>query len=516
MGSNSPVQFISDLSEPDWNVAEGRRYVPPGRPEALVTDLHAILGNRAYLVEVGGRVPINITIEGEPSRRQPTWQGQSFNFTGLHVDPAAPGTLSAFLDPSPAHVGETVMTLEASGRWVTAASNTAILPGAAYWIYASKGGDYSGPLEIQSSANEGLLYAAEITETEITLTNHMDASLVATLTNDDVLPLVRKDYQLATGAIWPPLTSHSLTLAPHETRVVTIGLRRALLVEGQTSGTVTVTGGGCRQRLPVTIQDAVLPAAAASPPAVSLRSPGFARLSAVATPPNPAHVGLWLGQVLIDEVSFVNDSEPSQRTIPVPTDREFPLRVLLHVNDAGQVRLLGQVTVLKKDTANGSEFVLVSDDALINAYDGATLVDGAPFGYRTTALGFESVGSAGTLLTGSLDTTLRGLLTIQRADPAHPYKHRYHPDHDALDPLYDPQGNDLSPILEEVWDITRSIEMTVSPQALDQNAPPDTNHDLLTGTYTESVTGMHKRPIISRGTLTLRRLTQIAEINPQP
>ena len=123
--------------------------------------------------------------------------------------------------------------------------------------------------------------------------------------------------------------------------------------------------------------------------------------------------------------------------------------------DANQRLMLFQSTILKQDTGNGERFVLISDDNLIASFDGATVVDGAAFGYRTSALGFDTVGGAGVNMTGSLSGGLNATLTIGGNDPVHPYKHRYHPDHDGLDPQYAPQAAGLSPLLEEVWEITQ-------------------------------------------------------------
>ena len=102
------------------------------------------------------------------------------------------------------------------------------------------------------------------------------------------------------------------------------------------------------------------------------------------------------------------------------------------------------------------EYVLISDDTLIPSFAGASLVDGEEFGYRLTSLGFGTVSGTGIAMSGDLATGLTATLNIPRADPVHPYKHGYHPDHDGLDPLYNPQATDLSPILTEVWDSPRA------------------------------------------------------------
>lgn len=82
---DSAVGYITSPDE-TWNDGVGRRYVPANRPEAVVTDLFSIFGNRAYLVEVGGTTSINLTVTGEPARVRRSWTGGSLNFSSPAVE----------------------------------------------------------------------------------------------------------------------------------------------------------------------------------------------------------------------------------------------------------------------------------------------------------------------------------------------------------------------------------------------------------------------------------------------
>lgn len=509
--SGSPVQFISDPAEADWNTAAGRRYVPAGRPEAVVTDLFAILGHRAYLVEVDGSSPVNLTVTGEPSRRSTPWQGQSYNLSGLSLDPAEPISLGDYFLPSAAHAGQKIYQLGAGGRWTEAAPSTIAGPGKAYWVFATQGSEYRAPLEVVREFEQGFLYAGEITEADVTLKNTTSAPMSVTLENVDALPLVHAQYDATQGTLWPGLSSHSLTLAAGETRVVTVGIRRSQL-SNQTGGTVTITGGGCRFRVPVIIGEEIEAVIASMNAEPAAGSPA----PSPAPPATSPYTGLWLGQVLVNKVAFVNDAVPANRTTPVNTATSFPLRVLLHFDAAGNAKLLGQVTILKKGQGADEEFVLVTNDTLIPSFAGASLVDGEEFGYRISALGFDTVSGTGIAMSGSLETGLSATLTTAKSDPVHPYKHRYHPDHDGLDAQYQPQAANLSPILEEVWIITRTVTLTVAAPTLDATQPPGAGDSILEGSYSEQVTGMHRETIRSSGSLSLQRLVKIPVLNPQP
>ena len=67
--------------------------------------------------------------------RAPKWLAQSFNFTGLRLDPSSPITLGDYFQPSPAHAGQKIMALSANGRWEEAAAGTMAQPGTALGLF---------------------------------------------------------------------------------------------------------------------------------------------------------------------------------------------------------------------------------------------------------------------------------------------------------------------------------------------------------------------------------------------
>ena len=362
--------------------------------------------------------------------RPPFFKGQSYNLTGLNLDTSDTVSFGDYFLPSEALAGQKVFQLNAQGNWVEAAPTATANPGQSYWISSRTGTDYAGPLDYSLEYSGGFLFAGEICEAAITLTNRTSAPMVVTIENEDSLPLVSESYDAALGAIWPALGTATLAIPAGEVRNVNIGIRKALLT-GQTEGNVLIRGGGAQHRIPVVIGDEIAPT-------VSLLRTGNAKSAGSAAKEQKGtaksdgddcpYAGLWVGQVLVDQVSFVNDGLVP--TTPVPTSDSFPLRILLHFTHSGQVTLLGQVTVLKTGVTNNEQFVLISDDSLIDRYGGATIEDGDDFGYRITALGFDTVGGAGIALTGNLEDInvgLSGTILIPKSDPVNPYKHTFSP-----------------------------------------------------------------------------------------
>lgn len=76
-------------------------------------------------------------------------------------------------------------------------------------------------------------------------------------------------------------------------------------------------------------------------------------------------------------------------------------------------------------------------------------------------------------------------------------------------------GTGLPAHLREVPEISRALQMTfaaVQPGDLS----PEAGYSIRTGTYQETVTGLHKNAIVTTGTFTLRRLNTLGQINPPP
>jgi hypothetical protein len=212
-------------------------------------------------------------------------------------------------------------------------------------------------------------------------------------------------------------------------------------------------------------------------------------------------------------------------TNPTPVARLFDLQVLLHVDADRKTRLLQQVTQLWKEgtyttDAQGNKVVavpgktvLVTDETKLGSYTGITLKDNKPVGRRLTAPAFYFPSTPAQnfiLLDGdfAVNQVVSGAYTIGFQDPRNPYLHRYHPDHDNLDVRF-------KDIKKEAFDIGRSFQFEIQAWDLAKGTPPaDYDYSTLNGVFRETLTGLHKYPINLLGTVQLRRLAEVSELNP--
>lgn len=213
--------------------------------------------------------------------------------------------------------------------------------------------------------------------------------------------------------------------------------------------------------------------------------------------------------------------------LPVATRREFELRLLLHSDDSGTVKLLKEATIMFQEGPNEAtpgQYVLVANDERLSEFTGSSLRDGVPVGIRLSTVAYDFTGSS-LALTGGLapGQTLAGILALSPTFATNPFLHKYHPDHNALNELSgDFLGNPASPDgmsspqRFEEFEIRRAIELVLA--AADPMADPDAGDAVLKGVFRETLSGpagqpgLHRQPIVVEGTLELRRVSTNATI----
>jgi hypothetical protein len=216
--------------------------------------------------------------------------------------------------------------------------------------------------------------------------------------------------------------------------------------------------------------------------------------------------------VTLRQVSEVHHA--TDTTTPSDTPAELEARLIVHVDDAGTVRLLEEVLQMWQDgttttdpetgnqvTATPGRFVQITDKTRLGDFKGATVRGNKLVGRRiSTAFvdfpGLEVVGS------GSWSSSLTFSFTLPADHPTNPFRHRFHPEHDQT---------------SESYAISRSLVLAFSstdPEAGISGPRPDWNTDRVAGTYAETLTGLHNRPINVAGTFTLQRFSSDGELNP--
>lgn len=176
----SSVQYISDPADGPWNEPGWGVWYAPTRPEAIVSSLYAIHGNRAYLVHAASACTWRVA--GTVAVHRPRWQADSFNLVGFGLAANTPPTFGAFFAGAQGRIGDRIYRL-VDDRWqpVTALDTARMQPGEAYWIYCRGQTAYAGPLELDLPGNGRVDFGSVTTEVRIGLRNHQTTPMRITL-----------------------------------------------------------------------------------------------------------------------------------------------------------------------------------------------------------------------------------------------------------------------------------------------------------------------------------------------
>ncbi len=525
------VDYIADPSEPVWNRDQWLSWVPAGQPESIANSLFAIPGHRAYLVKATAAGTLEVT--GRPSLRRATWKPDAFNLRGFPVDPGAPPTFREFFRDAPAHFDpaanapRAIYTLSGTGTWELVAPTDLMQAGAAYWVYSQGGSSFVAPFEVRiEGGGETLDFARQVSQLLIQTINHRGTTVNATLGETIAPPnpaLAYATFVPDTGREWEdlPVLLPQVLEARETRRLRLAAIRRTLPATTYESLIEIRDNQGTRFLLPVGIE--------------RLTAPDEAR----------RHAGLWIGVASVSQVSeahsgtlttnsVASDGTPLEMervgvsATPTPTRSAFPLRVLIHVDSDGTARLLREVTQMWEDgtyrvNADGTRevetpgrFVLLTDPAKFSQFKGVQAQGDAITGRRFSSVGFDFPGSGPgnsnnfVLLTGTFATgqNVSATMTLAESFATNPFRHKYHPDHDNLDARF-------TDFQAEAYAVVRAITLEFS--AVDPGegtALPDYGYSHLAGTYRETVTGLHRQPIHAAGTFRLRRVSEVAVLNP--
>jgi hypothetical protein len=546
----TPVQFIQDPEQlipgqPDWLI-----YLPTSHLARATMNLFALQGNRAYLIKLPDNASqLSWTFSGRPLTRRIEWLSDSFNFAGFQVEAINTPTFQNFFASSPAHAGQRVYRL-VNGLWslVTSPATTRLARGEAYWIFTRGQSTFTGPLDVAVEQGYGLDYGRILTEQTLTIRNNSATTNTVTVRRLGSRLPPGSEYPALAGAV--PLNFFQLNLAQNQvdaqwlplpsplTMVLRPGQEWNLRLEAQRAAMASFTpppgvtdvlyqsllevsdGAGSRRLVGVTARGlqtfpaggAGLRAAGGAPPAVHLRA------------------GLWVGSAAINKVNQpANVGAPNA---PVSTASEFQFRLLVHVDNNGQARLLQKVIQMWKDgtlttDSNGLQvvdvpgrFVLVTEDRFIPSFTGATLRDGEPVGRRlsSAAFGFRAPVS----MTGDFGSTsglLQCSVPVDFDDALNPFKHRFHPDHNNLDDSPQPQPLPLRTNVHglrytaESSSVNRDISLQFTATDPDNLSLAGFGDDQLGGVYRETLTGLHKDALHIEGVFRLQHASRIGVLN---
>ena len=542
----STVQFIQDPNEllpgqPNWLA-----YLPPDHPARVTRNLFSIRGGQAYLIKLKPGVDARSwLVVGQPVVRAPEWLSDSYNFVGFPIAPNRSPTFQSFFAGSAAHAGKPAYRLNSAGQWVTIgdAATTGLSSGKAYWVYCQGASTFSGPVQLGLDSSDGLIYGRTLMEQTLRIRNSSTSPASITIRAVSSLspptsssPVLAGPVPLAYFRIdaaqnqfgWLPLTGslQPAAIPPGQEWVLRLGANRSAMADFTPPATHNgvlyqslleiADGTGVRYLVPVSAEGL-----RSYPPSAAAIAPQSVGLNDVVPPPDP-RAGLWVGTASITGVNRPSNTADPDR--PVATASPFDFRLIVHVDDAGQVRMLQKVLLmfkpgtLKPDPANPDvnvvdqpgRFVLVTDDALISRFSGATLRDGQPVARRLSSPAFGFTTPIEFLGAGEFGA---GILSCEVAmgydDPLNPFKHVYHPDHDNLNDRFEskvPEGI-------ESFTVTRRIELEFTPEDPDRLAIAGWGDNQLGGIYRETVTGLQQYAIHTQGTFRLTQASRIGVLN---
>ena len=499
---NANAGTVEFIQNPNLLIESGPQMLNYQPGNTIVTNLHAIHGNQAYLIKMNDPITgsTTLTVNGEPKVPHINWKPNSFNFVGFHLDAVFPPLFDDFFAPSSAHNGDFItgrstpeiyVLDNATSSWVEVTNaSDAMKKGEGFWIYTHGSSEFNGPASVQLERRDGLHYGDTLTTQDVVFKNNsqndlqlislsLSAGAPANLLYYWKLNTVNNNFE---WAAFPPADRD---IPPGESQRLTLGVKRAGLTSSDllAANIDVADGAGTTFKIPL-----------------SVKGIDFS--------------GLWVGQAVVNKVSQPGLDNPDTPEIepesmdPLRTGSEFSFRIIVHLDDTGQAKLLSQVIQMWDEVAK--TMVLFTDDALISnpKYSGATLRDGKPVGRRISAPAFHDfkqslltpVGAFGQQGVGGVLTTTLGLPVV---DPTNPFIHRYHPDHLVPD--------ENTPAVRQ-FNIARTIKISFSDKDADGNNIVGSRglgwgSSDMGGIYEETITGLHKDDLYIKGTFLLHRVS---------
>ena len=509
--------FIQDPAEGLLSLDGWFGYYPEPRPEAFLTNLFTLSANTAYLVKLDDTVNHSITITGSPILRKKRWNSNGFTLTGISVVPGNEPTFGEFFAASNAHNGQPIYKLDTDGRWRVVANPfvETINSGESYWIFTQGPSNYQGLLDITLQQGESLDYRTVFTELDFVISNLSDVSNFVTLSRASGvrLPMKFLNVDPETGEeAWPTLPDNKVyELQPGEDIFITLAVDRLNFTEERMEQIFSISSEQGVRYLMEAGGDTIQPRTPATRGALARRG--------VAQVPE-SNAGLWIGTANVRAVSEAQTAG----TEPTPVGKPFVLRMIMHVDSTGTVRLLKNVVQMWQDgtyTTSDSNpdflevetpgfYVLLTDDSLIPNYSGVTMRSGQAAGIRYSTIAYDFNGNE-IEMNGELaiNNSLNVSLLVESEMPTNPFLHKFHPDHDNLDAQF------LN-FSQEAFQVTREMEFTFSPNNPnypDTEDPPGWGVQEMGGTFRESISGLHKNTIFVEGDFRLRRVAATPVLN---
>lgn len=493
-----------------WNPVGGTGRFVTGPTVPLATDvawqvwrrgkpaestLSQLIGGAAYLVKVAGNAT-TLQLTGRPVPPLYSLSGSGLNLVGfptLPPDSAGARNIETYfsydsvLKSNPPVLtyrgGELSAVTPTNPYTITNPRTTPLSRGKAYWVNTSAQTRYYGPIEV-TVLGATLDFGSTLSAVTVRLRNATDpskkVSVTATLSAvpsaapptgeapiAGPVPLLVRGPRAADTLDFtysPFGAGLSRTLAPGQQTEVTLALDRTAMSGG--------VGSVFQSVLQVT------------------DSLNLARIDLGVRAEVPSLAGVWVGAAVLTSV----DQTIGQSTVEgAAAPSMFPIRLILHRSEAGQVTALQQVyvgSIGDSTIGSASETMVTSrSEGKVSRFSTASF---PPSG------GWASGGDIG------LSGTVSFNVPLDYRAATNPFVHTYHPDHDNLDARFET----ALPVGVESPTVTRQVTLTFQPSlpGLTDNGFGSTT---LGGSYRETITGLRATPISVGGTFVIRRVASV-------
>ena len=460
--------------------------------------------------------PVATTLTGVPAAPRNRWHASGgdtvFNYVGFSIAEGARVAPADYLDGFGGVYLSTRKHYRVFGTdktkppmLVQTTQTTTVGDGDVLVMHSDDAGDFSGTLRVSPAG--GVVFGTETAPRTLRIRNDGTRARTASVTflpgveekaiAFDIRWLhVRDLADVATNAAWTACSDSLVArkrLAPGETWQLQFGLDRSALAD-RPSGIpfgailrVADEDGGSSLRADVPVE--------------AETEGGTARARAW-----PA--GLWVGDVAFDKIAGPGEANASE------TGGALKLRLPLHVDAEGRVRLLQRVVAAGSAEADGSyNYRLYAGGASVPAT--ATQAMRISAVCLPTEIPVVEAAPGGLVFAGGAGVAFE--FTVAAGGATSLLRHPLHPLHDGLRwdfktpaPDGDDPGNYKYDVKPETFSVGNRIELSLDLNGGEATWNPE---ETKSGTARWTLTGLrHEGPITLSGPMTLRRVAPVAEL----
>jgi hypothetical protein len=479
------VQFTSTPMIPSAGTSEWSVW----KSDGSASSLGQVIGQTAYLVKCSAATSVIIAQKVLPPSA--AWVRNGANLMGFpsKLTGSLYPTMGSYFATFPAAIASNVKIYKYNGGdlgpgnpvQVFSTSTERVDRNQAYWFDSEVVGNFYAPVEISISNGSGLDFGRTGSTITVRLLNR--SSTVSTVT---IAPVASANA---------PTGQEDITAA--------VPITRRVFNAGTASWTETaidaefteVVGANAAVELSFGIDRAAMTGSSNAFFASLLRLTDSANLYDILLPVTARKAslaGLWIGDAVVGGVQ----SKTAGYT-GTATAQTYSLRYIVHVDDAGNARVLSQVYLGQLAGATPQPGICTAESAL-------SVADKASARRIVAAhLPLDRVLDGGTMaLGGSLSCTI----STPFNDPTSPFVHQYHPDHDNK------SGTTPLEAGQESYDLGRAVTFAISAAAPAGVSATGYGASVIAGNYTEVLTGLRKDSVTVTGTFSLRRVSEIGTL----